>query len=170
MAKERFLGNKENFAIQYEVTSVLNQFIYGRLCYWIEGRQIGKYEEIILSDILLFLPTIIKDSGNRRHEKFFVMEKQTVFHLLSGAAFLDDNEEIERRANEEKWARFNISIPIGALGDVFMFLIDSNEKSRLIFTDNEVRCLETYIESGYIDKLFLQLYSELDSIYSKMCC
>lgn len=87
MMKKRLLGNKENFAIQYEVTGTFNQFIYGKICYWIQGKQIGKYEEMILSDLLLFLPTIIKDSGNRAYEKFFIMEMKEVFHLLSGEAF-----------------------------------------------------------------------------------
>ena len=70
MGKKRILGNKDSFAIQYELTDVFNQFITGKICYWIQGKQIGKYEEILLSDILLFLPTIIKDSGNRIHEIF----------------------------------------------------------------------------------------------------
>lgn len=44
MSEARILGNKDNFAIQYEVTNVFNQYIYGKICYWIQGKQLGKYE------------------------------------------------------------------------------------------------------------------------------
>lgn len=170
MMKERLLGNKEKFAIQYEVTGAINQFLYGKMCYWIQGRQFGKYEEIILSDTLSSITTIVKDNGNRMHENFFILDMKEVFHLLSGAAFWEDNGEIEKRANEEQWARFNISIDVGTLVHVFAFLIDSNENARLIFTDNTKKCFQTYVERGYIDTLFLQLYNELNLIYDEKCC
>lgn len=76
MSKARILGNKDNFPIQYEVTNVFNHYTYGKICYWIQGKQIGNYEELLLSDIFLFLPTIIKDSGNRINETFFNMESE----------------------------------------------------------------------------------------------
>ena len=72
MMEERLLGNKEKFAIQYEVTGAIKQFLYGKMCYWIQGRQFGKYEEIILSDALSFVTTIVKDNGNRMHESFLL--------------------------------------------------------------------------------------------------
>lgn len=164
MGEVKFFGSKDKFAIQYEVTNVFNQFIYGKICYWIQGKQIGRYEEILLSDMLLFLPTIIKDSGNRINENFFDMDTKKLVHLLSGAAFLEDDVEIEKKANEEQWARFNLSIPLDVLGEVSLFLIDSNKNSRLVFIDDQGECFQTYIERGYVDKLYLQLYDELNML------
>lgn len=164
MCEARILGNKDNFAIQYEVTNAFNQYIYGKICYWIQGKQIGKYEEVLLSDILLFLPTIIKDSGNRINKAFFDMEPKKLVYLLSGTAFLDNNIEIEKKANEEQWARFNLSIPLDVLGDVSLFLVDSINNSRIIFIDDKGECFQSYIERGYVDKVYLQLYNELNMI------
>ena len=141
MGKKRTLGNKDSFAIQYELTDVFNQFITGKICYWIQGKQIGKYEEILLSDILLFLPTIIKDSGNRIHDIFFV--------------------EVEKKANEEQWARFNLSIPLDVLGAVSLYQIDSIDNTRIILIDDKGECFQAYIEKGCVDKVYLQLYNEL---------
>lgn len=118
----------------------------------------------MLSDIFLFLPTIIKDSGNRINETFFYMESENLFYLLSGKAFLEDNIEMEKKATEEQWARFNLSIPLDVLGDVSLFLIDSINDSRIIFIDDKGECFQTYIERGYVDKVYLQLYNELDMI------
>ena len=89
------------------------------------------------------------------------------FIIRSG--FWEDNGEIVKRANEEQWARFNISIDVGTLGHTSTFLIDSNENARLIFTDNTEKCFQTYVERGYIDKLFLQLFNELNLIYDEKC-
>lgn len=164
MSEARILGNKDNFAIQYEITNVFNQYIYGKICYWIQGKQIGKYEELLLSDIFLFLPKIIKDSGNRINETFFNMESEKLVYLLSGKAFLEDNIEMEKKANEEQWARFNLSIPLDVLGNVSLFLIDSINNSRIVFIDDKGECFQTYIERGYVDKVYLQLYNELDMI------
>lgn len=161
MKEKRILGNKDSFAIQYELKDVFNQFINGKICYWIQGKQIGKYEEMLLSDILLFLPTIIKDSGNRIHEIFYDMEPRKLVYLLSGAAFLEDNVEVEKKANEEQWARFNLSIPLDVLGTVSLYQIDSIENTRLILIDDKGECFQAYIEKGCVDKVYLQLYNEL---------
>lgn len=56
---------------------------------------------------------------------------------------MEDNVEIEEKANEEQWARFDISIPIESFGNVFIFLIDSDERSRLIFIDNTGKYFQT---------------------------
>lgn len=92
------------------------------------------------------------------------MESENLFYLLSGKAFLEDNIEMEKKATEEQWARFNLSIPLDVLGDVSLFLIDSINDSRIIFIDDKGECFQTYIERGYVDKVYLQLYNELDMI------
>lgn len=106
MLSKKLLGNKENFAIEYEIESTYKQFMYGKICYWIQEKQIGKYDDgETLSDVLLFIPSIVRDNENRKHERFFELEMDKVIYLLSGAAFLEGNIEIEKKANEEQWAR-----------------------------------------------------------------
>lgn len=168
MLKKRLFGNKKKFAIQFEVTSTFNQFIYGKICYWIQEKQLGKYEEgATISDVLLFLPSIIQDNGNRKHERFFIMDMDELVHLLSGAAFLEDNVKIEETANEEQWARFNICMPMDVFYDIDIFLIDSHEKSRIVFSYDQKNFEQIYIEKGYVDKVFLQLYNELNLLYDE---
>lgn len=120
-----------------------------------------------LSDVLLFVPSIVRDNENRKHERFFELEMDKVIYLLSGAAFLEGNIEIEKKANEEQWARFNISMPVDTFNDTYVFLIDSNEKSRVIFMDNKGECYQSFMDKGYIDKIFCQLYKELNSFYEE---
>lgn len=72
--------------------------MYGKICYWIQEKQIGNYDDgETLSDVLLFIPSIVRDNENRKHEGFFELEMDKVIYLLSGAAFLDGNIEIEKK-------------------------------------------------------------------------
>ncbi|MCM1127897.1 MAG: immunity 42 family protein [Lachnospiraceae bacterium] len=170
MLSKKLLGNKEKFAIEYEIESTYKQFMYGKICYWIQEKQIGKYDDReTLSDILLFIPSIVRDNGNRKHERLFGLKMDKVIYLLSGAAFLDGNMEIEKNANEEQWTRFNISMPVNTFNDTYTFLIDSNEKSRVIFMDNKGECHQSFMDKGYIDKILYQLYMELNSFYEEIC-
>lgn len=82
---KKIIGEKKKFAIQYEVVEVINQYIYGYICYWINGIQIGDFTSItIISDVFVSLPQIVKDNGNREHEKVFKMEKGLVDKVFLG--------------------------------------------------------------------------------------
>ena len=78
----KMIGEKEKFAIQYEIAEIVDQYVYGYICFWINGMQIGELEYgTIISDALIFLPQIVKDNGNREHEDFFKMEKEKVYYF-----------------------------------------------------------------------------------------
>lgn len=90
---QKLIGEKKQFAIQFEVVDVINQFVYGHICYWINEMQIGDFTSTtILSDVLVFLPQIVKDNGKRKHERFFDMKKEAVCYLLGGQAYLDSEK------------------------------------------------------------------------------
>lgn len=161
------IGNKEKFAIQYEITEVVNQFIYGHICYWIDGIQIGDFDSsTIISDVLIFLPQIIKDKDKREDESFFRMEKERVCYLLGGQAYLDD-EKYEEQALNGMWARFDISIDLDVFSDTMVKLIDYLERSRIVFVDNEEFIHECYLKKGIVDDIFYSFYNEFNDLYEK---
>lgn len=162
------IGFKEKFAIQYKITEIANQFVYGHICYWINGLQIGSLDsETILSDVFIFLPQIIKDSGKRDNEFFFKIEKEKVFYLLGGQAYLDD-EKYEEQATEEMWSRFNIKIGLDVFGDTMVKLVDYLDKSRIIFVDNNNLLCEFYLEKGTVDEIFLGFYNKFNELYKEL--
>ena len=162
------IGHKEKFAIQYKITNIINQFVYGHICYWINGIQIGSFNfETILSDVFIFLPRIIKDNGKRDNEYFFKKEKEKVCYLLGGQAYLDD-EKYEKQATEEMWARFNIEIGLDIFGDTMVKLVDYLEKSRIVFVDNNKILHEIYLEKGTVDEIFLSFYNKINQFYEEL--
>lgn len=163
----KLIGSKDQFAIQYEIIEVVSHFIYGRICYWIDGKQIGNFDlDTIISDVLSFLPSIIQDNEKREHKKFFEMDKEEVYYLLSGQAFFD-NEKYAEMALEETWARFNIEVDLDVFGDVFIGLIDSGKMARIIYTDDKNILHEFYLNQGEVDEVFVCFYKELNAFYEE---
>lgn len=163
----KLIGEKKKFAIQYEVIDVVEQFVYGFICYWINGVQIGDFTSItILSDVLVFLPQIVKDNGKREHKSFFKMEKEEVCYLLGGKAYLDSGK-YEKIALEEIWARFNIELGLDVFNGTIINLIDNEKKSRIIFSYNE-DVYEFYLERGIVDDVLFDFYKEFDALYQQL--
>ena len=162
----KIIGKKELFAIQYEITNIEGNFIYGQICYWIKGQRVGDFEETtILSDAFCFLPHIINDNGNREHEGFYNMEMEKVHYLLGGQAYLDDYDRYERQSFEEMWARFNIVIGLDVFCGAFAVLIDGKNNSRMIFSNNNSSVEELYLEKGFVDDIFWAFNNDINELY-----
>lgn len=165
----KILGNKKQFAIQYQITNVYHQFFYGNICYWINSEKLGRDDMIAtLSDTLLFLPGFVGDCGNRMHDELYSMSLEDVFYRLSGQAFLDGNEELEKKADLEQWARFNISIMLDVFKDVSVFLIDGLDMSRIIYSDGKI-IHELFVKRGSVDIVIQNLYIELNNFFDVNC-
>lgn len=159
---KRTIGNIDRFAIQFEVTKEIDQFVYGHICYWIGGIQIGDFDSVtILSDVLLFLPTLIKFNGQREHKEFFCMEKEDVYYLLGGEAYLDD-EKYEILANEEMWARFNIKLSLDVFSGTIIELIDNEPQSRIVFCNTDEIVKELYLSRGCVDSVLMEFYQVIN--------
>ncbi|MCI5920147.1 MAG: immunity 42 family protein [Roseburia sp.] len=164
---QKLIGEKKQFAIQFEIVDVINQFVYGHICYWINEMQIGDFTSTtILSDVLVFLPQIVKDNGNRKHERFFDMKKEEVCYLLGGQAYLD-SEKYEEIALKETWARFNIELRLDVFNGVIINLIDDEKKSRIVFSYSE-GIYEFYLERGVVDNVLFCFYKEFDALYEEL--
>lgn len=164
---KRVIGKKSKFAIQFEVIDVVDRFVYGHICYWINEIQVGDFESAtILNDVLVFLPRIVKDNGNRKSDRFFDMNKEEVCYLLGGQAYLDD-EKYEKIAIEEMWARFSIELGLDVFNGIIIKLIDNEKESRIVFFCNE-NIYEFYLAKGIIDEVIVRFYDEFELIYEKL--
>lgn len=159
------IGKKDLFAIQYSIEEVRKPYIWGHICYWINGMRVGDIVPItILSDAFIFLPRIVYDNGNRIHELFYKMDKDKVFYFLSGQAFLDD-PKYEEQALTEMWARFSIEIGLDVFTGTVVKLIENESYARVIFSDDGKKVYELYLKKGVVDDVFKCFLDTFNDFY-----
>ncbi|WP_025028362.1 Imm42 family immunity protein [Caldalkalibacillus mannanilyticus] len=166
------IGNKSEFGIEYELNKEYGgEWLFGRFCYWIDGKRVGDYDlGTSLRDILFLLQQLIRDNGNRNHEILFKLSLLELFNRLNGGLYSGD-PKYDSLAIDESWARFDIGLPIDIFNEWKIFLIEYENKSRFIIqklgsTENEF-LHEVSIESGKFDSVISKAFKLLDELYEK---
>ncbi len=164
----KLIGKKDLFAIQFKIEEVRNPYIWGHICYWINSMMIGNFESVtILSDVFIFLPHIIYDNGNREHESFYKMDKDKVFYLLSGQAFLN-NHKYEEIALTETWARFSIEMGLDVFVGTVVKLIEDKDNARIIFSSDGKEVYDLYLKKGNVEDVFTCFSVQFNAIYDSI--
>lgn len=167
MNLKKIIGNKEIFAVEYEITAVYESFIYGKFCYWIDKKKIGKYDEgVTISDMLWRIPDLVNYNGKREQIKLYQLDVLELFDMLNSTLFGEGNEKYDQIAEEEEWARFDIGIHVDIFYECKIFLIESMTKARIVFSINK-NINELYLEKGIVDDVFKKLYTDFNELYDK---
>lgn len=168
MNRKSIIGDKELFAIEYQVTEAFENFLYGKFCYWIQGMQIGEYDEgTTLSDMLWRIPYLVKDNGNREHKKLFELELKEVFNVLNSTLFGEGNPQYSDISEKEMWARFDICMNVDIFYNYKTFLVEFEDIARIIFSDKDGVLHQIYIKKGIVDDVFQKLSIEFNNIYDE---
>lgn len=166
--KDNIIGKRDLFAIQYGVERIKKPYIWGHICYWINGVMVGDITQTtILSDVFIFLPRIIYDNGNRIHELFYTMNKDKVFYFLSGQAFID-NPKYEELATIETWARFSIEIGLDVFSGTTVKLIENERNGRIIFSNDKKEIYEFSLQKGIADNVFERFSEKINGFYENI--
>lgn len=168
MKEKRVLGDKTQFAVEYEVTQSFGPYLYGNMCYWIKGVQIGDYnQEATLSDMFWDIQHLVGDNGKRAHTELFGLKTEELFYRLNSTLFGKGNKQYNKIGEEETWARFNICINIDIFYAYKIFMVEQGDKARIVFSDQNEILHGYYIQKGIVDEVFEQLYDEFNKIYDQ---
>jgi hypothetical protein len=165
------IGNKSEFAIEYELASDYGGvWMFGRFSYWIRDQQIGDYDSgTSLRDVMFQLQNIIRDNGNRSHEELFNLNKFELFSRLNEVLYGYKDSEYEEAGLEEMWARFALVPRVDIFAESKVFLVENRNQSRIIFKEGISQGLrgihEAYTNQGEFDRVILETYKQLDKIY-----
>ncbi|MBT9096600.1 hypothetical protein KFZ76_02595 [Methylovulum psychrotolerans] len=161
------IGDKQRFAVEYALD--LNsggEWMYGKLCYWLDGESIGDYElGTSLRDVLSQLKYLLYDSGKRNADGLCLQAPEKVFYQLNEAIYGDSKNV--RGEMPDSPARFEITIPVDAFDQWKIFLIDCNGYSTVLYKgieDQNVRTAQLLL--GEYDHVIGKLYKALESIYA----
>ncbi len=160
------IGTKDSFAVEYELdTDFGGKWMYGKVCYWINGKQIGDYElGTSLSDVLFQLKYMIHDNDKRDDESLCLLSPSDIFFQINESIY-GENKKVYAYTPETP-AKFNISIPVDVFDQWKIFLVDCNESSIVVYKKlDDVNVHFAYIPKGIFDQCINKLYTSLESIY-----
>lgn len=165
-------GNPSEFAIEFKLNeSYGGDWLYGKFCFWIKGMAIGNYDlGASLRDILFLMKTILRDNGNRFHQGLYCLETIDLFKRLDDALFGHGSSQYDEVANEECWARFNITLPVDIFDKCKIFLVENKENARIIYKCPDVEdenISEIFLTQGLFDQIIEEAYNVLDSLYNE---
>ncbi len=150
------VGNKKDFAIQYEINNVYNGFLYGKFCYWINNIQLGNYEQgVTFNDLLGTFPNILLNNNLREDKENFNLK-------------LEDFEKKIECYTPEIYP-FHIAPLIDIFYDVTIYLIENTNKARFIvkeYYDNKFyNIFEYYTEKKVFHNVFNEVYLKLNEYF-----
>ncbi|MFY2567457.1 Imm42 family immunity protein [Achromobacter ruhlandii] len=170
-------GDKDRFAITLNLDEDFGgAWLFGRVCYWIQGSMVGNYDEgTSLRDVLFQTKYILGDSGKRFCPALIDLDKEKTFALIDAVLYGGTNEtdgvinEIDRYISSDFLpAVLNISVSVDVFDSWKIFLIEDRDKARILYRKFGFSSVEEVIlKVGEFDKVFEEAYRYLDCLYER---
>ncbi len=162
-------GDRESFAIQIELDSDHGgSWLYGRFCYWINGKQVGDYDlGTSLRDVLFNMKGIMGDSGNRDGGSLCALSPEEAFLVLDKSLYGDGGKPQAIQLPDTP-ARFDISPPVDVFDHWKMYLISCGDRDLLLYKHSSHTDVQVFSTSvGMFDRIVRAAYNHLDTLYEK---
>ncbi|WP_050466225.1 Imm42 family immunity protein [Herbaspirillum chlorophenolicum] len=162
-------GITDRFSIEIVLDRVSGgDWLFGKICYWVNGVEVGNFDEgTSLRDVLFMMTTIVADGSHRICPKLLEFSNEKTFSLICNA--LDDEDETIYQYLPEDFqpARFDIRIPVDVFDDWKIFLVEGEFDAKLICRRLGAGDIEPVVmlRQGEFDDVLRQAYDYLDNIY-----
>jgi Immunity protein 42 len=165
------LGEPLRFAVEYDLKENHGgDWMFGRFCYWCEGRRIGDYElGTSLRDVLFQLEQLPRDRHLRVGQRLNSKSAIDVFRLLNAALFGTADLNNARVAEQEQWARHNILPPVDVFDSWKGFLLEDQQTARFIFAhDPYLDVNEFLLKPGEVYSVLDAALNALSELYERV--
>lgn len=170
---QEIVGDKNQFAIQWEITEFYVDECYGSICFWIGGEEIGEYQnEVTLDTSLFHLNNFNKHKNIRSYKDSHLLSKEELFFELYEKFF---GEVAKSNGDYLNLGIYRAIFWITEIGDSStrdkynIILIDepSAKRQRFIWKsiDTSTDIKEHFIPMDYFEKVGNQFYNRILSIW-----
>lgn len=163
------IGNISEFAIQYELDGHSGgQWMFGRICYWIDGKAVGDYFlGVSLRDVFLQMRNIVGDEGRRSGSPLVELERVDAFHEIDACIYsMGAGAERKTDISIEFAAHYDICIPVDVFGDWKIYLIQDAEHDIFLYKQlDSSRPLSCELPLGIFERNIKKLYFDLSVLY-----
>lgn len=163
------IGDKNHFAIELEFEEPRNQWLSGRICYWISETKFGNYSDVVsLRDYLLQLPAVLTFRGRRDDQKLWNMSDEKAFDYIDSSLYGGRPHSPIDGINEIT-GRFDIQVPISVFDDCKIYLVQYDDNEKVFFADRPYEIIRTVVmKKDTCDTVFAKAFSLLDSELSRL--
>jgi immunity protein 42 of polymorphic toxin system len=165
------IGNRKSFAIAVDLDQDYGgAWLYGKLCYWIDGIQVGDYKlGTSLRDVLFQMKYIVSDCGNRAGGILCALPPREVFYRLDGELFGTNEGELDEQSQlPDTPARFDITIHVDVFDQWKAYLIECNDNATILFKNtSDADTKVAQIAIGEFDSVIKEFYVYLKDLYSR---
>ncbi|MDI4232146.1 Imm42 family immunity protein [Bradyrhizobium sp. Arg237L] len=168
MASTEF-GDRTRFAVSLELDEDSGgQWMFGKFCYWIDGKMIGNYEEgTSLRDTLTALKWIVHDSGKREDCARFEVPPEDVFEAIDSSMY-GQAENASSESDGDATARFEISPQIDIFNQWKIYLIDCRSQARLLYKNlSDPNVSEFFLKRAEFDACIQLAWDQLNALYDR---
>lgn len=152
-------GDKSTFAIEIELYEEHSRLLEGTLSYWINSERLGGDKTVYLSDVLMEMPWMIHDAGNRLWNGDPAADPDRIFQRLRHDIY--DSETFEGCP-----ARYNISIPW--VIEEIVFCLEDDRRGYLLYKRYSDEAAKIFpIKKGEADCALKMAYSWLSELYDR---
>jgi hypothetical protein len=165
------VGELTRFAIEYELNADFGgAWMFGRLCYWVERKQVGDYElGASLRDVLFQLDQIGGNKRRRESARLMGLPAADAFHLLDAALFGAAEINNANLAEEEQWALFNVIPSVDVFDGWKAFLIENDRFGRILYaSDPYMDVHEILLNPGELDAVVDEVRGALYDLYERV--
>ena len=141
-------------------------WLFGRLCYWINGQRVGDWESgTSLRDTLRDITSIARDRGQRENCGLFHLPAETAFSRLDRTLYGGHDPASEERVET---ASYHDIVPTV---DVFFnwkgYLIECEGQARLLYQGPQTGLREFGMDAGVFDQVIREAHAQLDAFYER---
>jgi hypothetical protein len=164
------IGEKSCFAVEWDVVSTFDNFVYGHFRFWIEGEPIGDWNEEAVLGVLIHSATVfLKFKGKRHLAAAECMNSEQLWCYVDRYSHSDDPVEMKIALEGNYRARFLVhEIADDSVATVCkIILVDQmNGDQRLLWKYNgsasvrEIRCSKLVVD-GVIEEFIRRADREL---------
>ena len=161
-------GNKTSFAVEFDLDKNHGgEWLYGRICFWIGGSQVGNFElGTSLRDVLFEMKYLVSDCGSRDGSTLCSLSQSDAFFAIDSLLYGDGRNA--RSGMPETPARFDITIPVDVFDEWKVYLFECEESARIVFKKNsETQVRSHLLMRGEFDRVINETYRNLDQLYDK---
>lgn len=157
------IGNKEAFAVEFNLSDSYSQLLEGSFFYWIGNKRLGADEIVYLNDVIMCMTWIIHDSGNREYHKSIDGNFKEMYNEINNSIYESDDYSAYP-------GRYDISIHIPyGIGHYKVFYAEDADRGYLLYKNKSTDEITAAVTArNEVDTVLLKAFEELNKLFESM--